>query len=67
MGYGHHLNTLPLPCSASLVSPRKELIHFSGALIFVPATQGAPLDHLVLVASGAYACSHIEQFIFVYF
>ena len=63
----HHLGTVPLPCSSSLVSPRKKLIHLSGALIFVTETQGAPLDQLALVASGAYTCSPIGLYIFAHF
>lgn len=30
------------------------------------ATQETPLDHLTLVATGAYTCSTTEQFIFAY-
>lgn len=35
---GFHLSAL-LPCSRSLVSPRKELVHISSAQVFVAATQ----------------------------
>lgn len=34
-GCEHHLGSLLLPCSSSLVLPRKDIIHLSGALIFV--------------------------------
>ena len=48
---------LPLPFSGSLASPRKELIHLSGAPVFATAAQGTPPDSLALVASGAHTCS----------
>lgn len=35
------------------LSPRGELIHTFGALVFVAATQGTPLDYLALEARGA--------------
>ena len=57
---GHHLCTLPLPHYNSQVSPRKELIHSSGALIVLTVTQGTSLDYPTLVASGAYVYSHID-------
>lgn len=54
----YHLCTLPLPhLSSWLVSPGKELVPSSGALIFVAATQGTPLEHLAMVASGTYTHS----------
>lgn len=48
---GHYLCTLSQPHSSSYVSLEKELVRFSGTLIFVGVTLGAPLGHLVLVAS----------------
>lgn len=33
-----------------LVSPRKELLNLSGALIFTVSAQNKPLDYLALVA-----------------
>lgn len=35
------------------VSPGEELVHMSGALVFVAATQGTPLGYLALEARGA--------------
>lgn len=49
----YHLCTLPHPRSP--VSSRKEPVYLGGTLIFVAATQGTPLDHRALVASGAHA------------
>ena len=45
---------LPLPCSTSLVSPGKELVLKSGALIWGIAAQRMPFDCLSLVASEAH-------------
>lgn len=57
---GHHLHALFLPHSRAPESPRGELLHMSGALVFTPgdpsfvaATQGTPLDCLALEARGA--------------
>lgn len=47
---------LSRPCSSSSVSPRKGLIHLSGAPISVAVTQWTPPDHLVFAVSGDYAC-----------
>lgn len=54
---GHYLCIFPLPHYSPPVTPRKELIHLSGAPISVTTTQGTPPDYLALVASGTYACS----------
>lgn len=48
-----HLHVRPLPHPRLLVSPGKKLVHIFGALVFVAATKGTPLDSLVLVTSGA--------------
>lgn len=47
------LCTLPQPCSRDLVSPRKELVPMSGALVFVAMAQGIPPDHLDVMSSRA--------------
>lgn len=52
---GHHLCALPLP-HFSLLSPRKKLIHWSGAWIFVTAIQRTPPDHLDLAGSQRGFC-----------
>lgn len=49
---GCHPCTLPLPYSRAPVSPERELLHVSGAPIFVAAVQGTPLDCLALEARG---------------
>ena len=46
---GLHLCTFPLPRSRLPVSPRKELVHVSSALVCVTATQDTPLDYLAVV------------------
>ena len=48
--------SLHLPCSASPVSPRKELIFLSGALMYTTVVQGTLQDCLTLGASRAHAC-----------
>lgn len=62
---GHHLCALPLP-HFSLLSPRKKLIHWSGAWIFVTAVQRTPPDHLDLAGSQRdLCCSPTGLYIFV--
>ena len=55
-GCGYHFSAIPLPCSNSLVSPRKELIYLSGALIYTNAIQRTLPDCVTLMASWTYAC-----------
>lgn len=50
----HHISILPMPHSRLPVSPAKELVNLSGSLIFEASAQETPLNHLALVASGAY-------------
>lgn len=57
IGCGFHLGTIPLPFFGSPVSPRNEVIHLTGAPIFVTSAPGAPPDCLDVVASMAYSCS----------
>lgn len=40
VGWGRHLYMFSLCCSSSPVTPRKELIYSSGALIFLPSPKG---------------------------
>lgn len=35
---GHHLHTLPLPCSRAPVSPEREFLHASGTPVFAAIT-----------------------------
>lgn len=63
IGCGHHLGTLPLPCSRSLLSPRN--IHLSGAPIFAVATWGTPPNHLAMVADGTYFCCPLRT-VYIY-
>lgn len=65
MGCGGHLDVLPLPSTSLLVSPRKELIHLSGAPIFLTATQETPPALLALVASKAYTCGPPRRYIYL--
>ena len=53
---GCHLCPVPSPPSRILVSPGEEFVHLSGALFSAVATQGLPLDFLVLLASRS--CVH---------
>lgn len=62
--HGCHPGTLPLPCSGPLVSLRKELIHLSGATVFVTAAQGIPPDLLALVANRACTWSLMDNIYF---
>ena len=49
----HHLHTLPLTHSRSLVSLRKELVHKYGALTFVSAAQGThPVEAWLWLLAG---------------
>lgn len=48
-----HLCTLPLQDARLPVSPRMKCVHTSGALVFAAASQGTPLDLLVLITSRA--------------
>lgn len=43
----------PSACSQLLVSFRRELVHTSGALAFIAATQGTPPDCLAVVTREA--------------
>ena len=64
---GNHLCALPLPHYCSLVYPRQEFIHSSRTLNIVTAAHGTLPDYLILVASGAYACSPTELHTLAYF
>lgn len=52
---GHHLCNFLLLCSSLPLSPGRKLKPSSGVLIFAPAPQGTPLDHLDLMTSRIYA------------
>ena len=52
--------TLPLPLSRSLLSPTRELLHSSGAPIFVAIAQGIPLNWLTL-ATKQGLCSWVPH------
>lgn len=51
---GHQLCALPFLCPRVPVSPGGELLHVSGALVFVAVTQGISLDHLTLDPRGNF-------------
>ena len=62
-----HLCALPLPCSSSLVSLRKEHLPSPGAWISATVAQQTPPDRLALVASRSYACSPTGLHMYSYF
>lgn len=55
-GHGCHPGALPLPCSSWLVSPKKQLIHLSGATAFLP-----PRDTSRFPGSGSQQGLHLES------
>lgn len=67
IGNRHHLGSFALPCSSLPLSLRKELIHLSGAMIFVITNQGTSPDHLVLVANRVYVGGQTGLYILAYF
>lgn len=54
MEAGRQLRALPLPHSNLLVSPIKELLHWSGVPVLAANAQGTYLDLLALMTNGAY-------------
>lgn len=55
---GCYLCSLPLPCSKAPASPRREILHMSGAQIFGATAKGMHLNFLALETRGFVFLSH---------